>query len=282
MRAGPRRCSASRTSSGSGTRSATPSGSTSRIRSPPGATHLDRLQERATALNERRFDHLRYRGPGTDLTIGLHPERDLAGGARPLERDRSRREHAHRRGLHHTRRAPHRGNGSLDAAAPDSGEHRPRARGDASRTAARSTSAPRPAKTSCGRTSRPTTAPSGSARSRSSTAAPPSVRPGSTFYDTLFDENASSHIAFGASIVQAVPWAAELSARGALGARRQPLVDPHRLHDRLERARGGRRHRRRRVRPASPRRGLATLSRRSGRSDSNRRLLPPKGSALPG
>ena len=32
------------------------------------------------------------------------------------------------------------------------------------------------------------------------------------FYDTLFDENASSHIALGASIVQALPWAADLSA----------------------------------------------------------------------
>jgi len=36
--------------------------------------HIDRLQQRAQSLNERRFDHLRYRGPGTDLTIGLHPE----------------------------------------------------------------------------------------------------------------------------------------------------------------------------------------------------------------
>jgi aminopeptidase len=35
---------------------------------------------------------------------------------------------------------------------------------------------------------------------------------GLVFYDTLFDENASSHIALGASIVQAIPGAAELSA----------------------------------------------------------------------
>ncbi len=34
---------------------------------------------------------------------------------------------------------------------------------------------------------------------------------GLVFYDTLFDENASSHIAFGASIVQALPWAADVS-----------------------------------------------------------------------
>jgi aminopeptidase len=36
--------------------------------------HMDRLEQRAAGLNERRFDHLRYRGPGTDLTVGLHPD----------------------------------------------------------------------------------------------------------------------------------------------------------------------------------------------------------------
>jgi aminopeptidase len=33
--------------------------------------HAARLEERAAQMNERRFDALRYRGPGTDLTIGL-------------------------------------------------------------------------------------------------------------------------------------------------------------------------------------------------------------------
>jgi aminopeptidase len=33
----------------------------------------EKLQARATQLNERRFDALRYRGPGTDLTVGLLP-----------------------------------------------------------------------------------------------------------------------------------------------------------------------------------------------------------------
>lgn len=33
--------------------------------------HVARLQRRAAALNERRFDAIRYRGPGTDLTVGL-------------------------------------------------------------------------------------------------------------------------------------------------------------------------------------------------------------------
>jgi aminopeptidase len=33
--------------------------------------HIKRLEERARALNERQFDAVRFRGPGTDLTIGL-------------------------------------------------------------------------------------------------------------------------------------------------------------------------------------------------------------------
>ena len=36
--------------------------------------HIAKLGTRATALNERRFDALRYQGPGTDLTVGLHPD----------------------------------------------------------------------------------------------------------------------------------------------------------------------------------------------------------------
>jgi aminopeptidase len=36
--------------------------------------HIRTLRDRAAALNGHRFDALRYRGPGTDLTIGLHPD----------------------------------------------------------------------------------------------------------------------------------------------------------------------------------------------------------------
>lgn len=35
--------------------------------------HIDKLAERATLLNERGFDSVRFRGPGTDLTVGLMP-----------------------------------------------------------------------------------------------------------------------------------------------------------------------------------------------------------------
>jgi aminopeptidase len=35
--------------------------------------HIEKLVARAELMNERRFDHLRFRGPGTDLTVGLTP-----------------------------------------------------------------------------------------------------------------------------------------------------------------------------------------------------------------
>lgn len=35
--------------------------------------HVEELAQRAIQLNERRFDALRFRGPGTDLTVGLLP-----------------------------------------------------------------------------------------------------------------------------------------------------------------------------------------------------------------
>ena len=37
-------------------------------------THIDDLEGRSALLNERRFDAVRFRGPGTDLTLGLLPQ----------------------------------------------------------------------------------------------------------------------------------------------------------------------------------------------------------------
>ena len=36
-------------------------------------SHIDKLVERAALMDERAFDALRFRGPGTDLTVGLIP-----------------------------------------------------------------------------------------------------------------------------------------------------------------------------------------------------------------
>lgn len=39
-------------------------------------THIAMLQERARQMNERRFDAVRFRGPGSDLTVGLVEQAD--------------------------------------------------------------------------------------------------------------------------------------------------------------------------------------------------------------
>jgi len=44
------------------------------------AEHVKKLGSRADALNQQHFDAVRFRGPGTDLTIGLLPESHWAGG----------------------------------------------------------------------------------------------------------------------------------------------------------------------------------------------------------
>ena len=65
------RSSASPTWNGSGMPWRTARGSTRRTRSPRGRRTWTRLERRAAVLNERKFDAIRYRGPGTDLTVGL-------------------------------------------------------------------------------------------------------------------------------------------------------------------------------------------------------------------
>jgi len=49
---------------------------------PVGAwrTHVDRLRSRAVQMTERQFDALHFRGPGTDLTIGLTPAYNWGAG----------------------------------------------------------------------------------------------------------------------------------------------------------------------------------------------------------
>jgi aminopeptidase len=173
--------------------------------------HIARLQARATSLNERRFDHLRYRGPGTDLTIGLHPDSEWQAAL-----DESR-------GIKHVANMPteevfttpdaRRVEGTVRSTLPlqiqgniirgleirfeggrvaeihaESGE-------EVMRTHAATDD--------------------GAARLGEVALVDGHSRVGKTglvFYDTLFDENASSHIALGASIVQAVPGASEQSA----------------------------------------------------------------------
>jgi aminopeptidase len=173
-------------------------------------THLDRLSERAAALNERRFDALRYRGPGTDLTVGLHPDA-LWQSAVDLTR-----------GIEHVANMPteevfttpdaRRVDGTVAATYPlqlqgtvirgmrvrfESGRA-VEVDADEGRDLIRAHVA----------------SDEGSARLGEVALVDKTSRVGQTglvFYDTLFDENAASHIALGDAILQAVPAAERLS-----------------------------------------------------------------------
>lgn len=172
--------------------------------------HIARLQERAASLNERRFDHLRYRGPGTDLTIGLHPDSNWQAAL-----DESN-------GIEHVANMPteevfttpdwRRTEGTVRSTLPL------QIQGNIVRDLEVRFENGRAVEVK---------ASSGEDVMRTHVATDEGAaqlgevalvdghsavgKTGLVFYDTLFDENASSHIALGAAIVQAVPGAHELS-----------------------------------------------------------------------
>jgi aminopeptidase len=178
---------------------------------PPAAwrEHIARLEERAAALNERRFDHLRYRGPGTDLTIGLHQDSawqaalDRSNGIdhvanMPTEEvfttPDSRRVEGHVRS---TLPLQIQGNIVRDLEIRFEGGRAVEVRAGSGEDVMRTHVA----------------TDDGAARLGEVALVDGHSAVGETglvFYDTLFDENASSHIALGAPILQAVPWAHEL------------------------------------------------------------------------
>jgi aminopeptidase len=173
--------------------------------------HIGRLQARAASLNERRFDHLRYRGPGTDLTIGLHPD-----SAWQAALDESN-------GIAHVANMPteevyttpdaRRVDGTVRSTLPL------QIQGNIVRDLEIRFEGGRAVEIR---------AASGEDVMRTHVATDPGAarlgevalvdghsavgKTGLVFYDTLFDENAASHIALGAPILQAVPWASALDA----------------------------------------------------------------------
>jgi aminopeptidase len=172
--------------------------------------HIGRLQERAAALNERRFAELRYRGPGTALTVGLHPDSDWQAAL-----DESN-------GIKHVANMPteevfttpdaRRVEGTVRSTLPlqiqgnivrglevrfEDGRA-VEVRAETGEEVMRTHIATDEGATRLGEVA---LVDGHSAVGKT----------GLVFYDTLFDENASSHIALGASIVQALPWAADLS-----------------------------------------------------------------------
>jgi aminopeptidase len=171
--------------------------------------HIGRLQERAAALNERRFDHLRYRGPGTDLTVGLHADSEWQAAL-----DRSN-------GIDHVANMPT----EEVFTTPDSRRVEGTVRSTLPLQIQGNIVRDLEVRFEGGRAVEVRAA-SGEEVMRTHIATDDGAarlgevalvdghsavgRTGLVFYDTLFDENASSHIALGTSIVQAVPWAAEL------------------------------------------------------------------------
>ena len=79
--------------------------------------HLAKLARRRDLLNERGFDRMRFRGPGTDLVVGLGAPLALGHrGAHQRRRHRVRRQPADRGGLHLTGLAPRRRDPQHDGA----------------------------------------------------------------------------------------------------------------------------------------------------------------------
>ena len=69
----------------------------------------------------------------------------------------------------------------------------------------------------------------------------PISQSGRLFYNTLFDENAASHVALGAAYRFTMKGGRIDDRRGLRRRRRQPQHDPRRLHDRQRRSRRRRR-----------------------------------------
>jgi aminopeptidase len=172
--------------------------------------HIAKLQRRADSLNERHFDQLRYRGPGTDLTIGLHPESEWKAAL-----DVSR-------GIEHVANMPTEEVFTAPDARRVEGVVRSTLPLQIQGTIVRNLTV----RFEGGRVVEVTASTGeevmrthvatdeGAARLGEVALVDSDSRVGKTglvFYDTLFDENASSHIALGSSIVNAVSWAADVS-----------------------------------------------------------------------
>jgi len=177
--------------------------------------HIATLETRAKTLNDRRFDALRYRGPGTDLTIGLLPDAKWASAL-----DTSN-------GIDHVANMPteevfttpdtRRAEGTVQATYPlqlqgtivrglrvrFEGGRAVEVHADEGEELMRAHVASDP----------------GSARLGEVALVDRTSRVGQTgivFCDTLFDENAASHIALGNAILGAVEGASALSPEDRL------------------------------------------------------------------
>jgi aminopeptidase len=172
--------------------------------------HIAKLGQRAETMNRHRFDALRYRGPGTDLTVGLHPDSMWQAAG-----DESR-------GIRHVANMPTEEVFTTPDARRADGVVRSTYPLQLQGTIVRGLEV----RFEGGRAVE-VRADEGEALMREHVAADEGAvhlgevalvdadsrvgRTGLTFYDTLFDENAASHIALGMAVLGAVEGASELS-----------------------------------------------------------------------
>ena len=174
---------------------------------------MDTLNDSAGRLDERRFDAIELRGPGTELTVGMLPTHDWwAARLRDRRRHPAHPEPADRGGVHDARPAADGGPRDLDQAARAARRHdhprppralrgRPRGRDrrGRERDALRSQLA----------------IDEGAARLGELALVDRQGRIGplgTVFYDTLLDENAASHIALGSGF----PFPSKRTTSGAI------------------------------------------------------------------
>jgi aminopeptidase len=172
--------------------------------------HIARLGQRAAALNGCGFDALRYRGPGTDLTVGLLP-----GSKWQAALD-------HSRGIEHVANMPteevfttpdaRRADGTVRATYPLQIQGTIVRGLEVSFEGGRAVEVRATEGEDLMRTH--VSEDDGAARLGEVAlvdADSAVARTGLTFYETLFDENAASHIALGMGIIKAVEGAHDLT-----------------------------------------------------------------------
>ena len=167
--------------------------------------HVAMLRVRAEQLDERRFDAIRFRGPGTDLFVGLSPLSRWKGAVE---------ETAY--GLEHVVNLPDRG-GVHDARPATDGRHaslhasgraaRERGRGTSSSTFRNGHVVDVRAKTGADDLRESFAFDDGASMLGEVAIVDSSSRVGQlglVFFDTLFDENATSHVALGSAYLSAL------------------------------------------------------------------------------
>ena len=181
-------------------------------------THIERLEERARVLNERQFDAIRFRGPGTDLTVGLNERSRWRSASTETTFGRRHVPNVPTEEVFTTpdyRRAQGTVRSTMPLALPGNIIRDLELRFDGGKVVE--------VKASTGEdyVREQIATDEGSARLGELALVDGTSRVGQTghiFFNTLFDENATCHIAYGRGIAHCVEGADELDADGQLAA----------------------------------------------------------------